>query len=175
MNKIFDHSKARIAAAGVVAAILLILTGLAVKADGLTVWKLALGILISLLLGGSLLIRKEIRFPKWVSALLIPLLPILPLCLTECFTHVPQDLTPAIFFLNYLAYLILCLAGITVFGSTRGGLTFGTLVPMIFGLVNYYVVSFRSSPVVPWDFYSWEQRPAWRTTIIWMSLFGFSL
>ena len=35
MNKIFDHSKARIAAAGVVAAILLILTGLAVKADGL--------------------------------------------------------------------------------------------------------------------------------------------
>ena len=25
---------------------------------------------------------------------------------------------------------------------------------MIFGLVNYYVVSFRSSPVVPWDFYS---------------------
>ncbi len=154
MNKIFDHSKARIAAAGVVAAILLILTGLAVKADGLTVWKLALGILISLLLGGSLLIRKEIRFPKWVSALLIPLLPILTLCLTECFTHVPQDLTPAIFFLNYLAYLILCLAGITVFGSTRGGLTFGTLVPMIFGLVNYYVVSFRSSPVVPWDFYS---------------------
>ena len=97
MNKIFDHSKARIAAAGVVAAILLILTGLAVKADGLTVWKLALGILISLLLGGSLLIRKEIRFPKWVSALLIPLLPILTLCLTECFTHVPQDLTPAIF------------------------------------------------------------------------------
>ena len=37
MNKIFDYSKARIAAAGVVAAILLILTGLAVKADGLTV------------------------------------------------------------------------------------------------------------------------------------------
>ena len=61
MNKIFDYSKARIAAAGDVAAILLILTGLAVKADGLTVWKLALGILISLLLGGSLLIRKEIR------------------------------------------------------------------------------------------------------------------
>ena len=25
---------------------------------------------------------------------------------------------------------------------------------MIFGLVNYYVVSFRSSPIVPWDLYS---------------------
>ena len=154
MNRIFDYSKKRIAAAGVVAAILMILTGMAVKADGLTAWKLALGIFISLLLGGSLLIRKELRFPKWVSALLIPLLPILTLCLTECFTHVPQDLTPSIFFLNYLAYLILCLVGCAVFGSTRSGLTFGTLVPMIFGLVNYYVVSFRSSPIVPWDLYS---------------------
>ena len=34
------------------------------------------------------------------------------------------------------------------------GLTLGTLVPMIFGLANYYVVSFRSSPIVPWDFLS---------------------
>ena len=114
MNRIFDYSKKRIAAAGVVAAILMILTGMAVKADGLTAWKLALGIFISLLLGGSLLIRKELRFPKWVSALLIPLLPVLTLCLTECFTHVPQDLTPPIFFLNYLAYLILCLVGCAV-------------------------------------------------------------
>ena len=77
MNRIFDYSKKRIAAAGVVAAILMILTGMAVKADGLTAWKLALGIFISLLLGGSLLIRKELRFSKWVSALLIPLLPVL--------------------------------------------------------------------------------------------------
>ena len=98
MNKIFDYSKARIAAAGVVAAILLILTGLAVKADGLTVWKLALGILISLLLGGSLLIRKEIRFPKWVSALLIPLLPILTLCLTGMFYPCSPGSDPGNFF-----------------------------------------------------------------------------
>ena len=35
MNRIFDYSKKRIAAAGVVAAILMILTGMAVKADGL--------------------------------------------------------------------------------------------------------------------------------------------
>ena len=74
-----------------------------IRDSGLIVWKLALGIFISLLLGGSFLIRKELRFPKWVSALLIPLLPILTLCLTECFTHVPQDLTAPIFFLNYLA------------------------------------------------------------------------
>ena len=137
MNKIFDYSKTRVAAAGSVAAILLVLTGLAVKADGPSAWKVGLSVLISLLLGGSLLIRKEIRFPKWVSALLIPLLPVLTLCLTECFTHVPQDLTPPIFFLNYLAYLLLCLTGSAAFGSTMGGPTFVTLVPMFFGLVNY--------------------------------------
>ena len=103
MNKIFDHSKARIAAAGVVAAILLILTGLAVKADGLTVWKLALGILISLLLGGSLRSGRRSVFREMGKRFFYPgLLPDPDLCLTECFTHVPQDLTPAIFFLNYL-------------------------------------------------------------------------
>ena len=96
MNKIFDHSKARIAAAGVVAAILLILTGLAVKADGLTVWKLALGILISLCLGGSLLIRKEIRFPKWVRPYPASSDPDpLP---DGMFYPCSCDLTPAIFF-----------------------------------------------------------------------------
>ena len=71
MNKIFDYSKARIAAAGVVAAILLILTGLAVKAD----WSYGLeaGFRHSHqpASGGSLLIRKEIRFLKWGKRLLL--------------------------------------------------------------------------------------------------------
>ncbi|MGN0353674.1 MAG: LTA synthase family protein [Muricoprocola sp.] len=34
------------------------------------------------------------------------------------------------------------------------GYILATLVPMLFGLVNYFVVDFRSSPVVPWDIYS---------------------
>lgn len=29
-----------------------------------------------------------------------------------------------------------------------------TLVPMLFGLTNYFVVSFRGSPIVPWDLLS---------------------
>ena len=61
MNRIFDYSKKRIAAAGVVAAILMILTGMAVKADGLTAWKLALGIFIMLRQAASLL-RETIAF-----------------------------------------------------------------------------------------------------------------
>lgn len=154
MKKWINNSKKRIAAAVIVAAILMILSFLAVKADGLTPWKLALSLFLSLLLGGSLLFKKELRFPKWLSAILMLVLPALALCLTECFTHVPQDLTRPIFFLNYLAYLILFLVGGAVFGSSSAGCTFGTVVPMVFGLVNYYVVSFRSSPVVPWDLYS---------------------
>ena len=66
----------------------------------------------------------------------------------------PWNLTPPIFFLNYLMYLLLVLFGTVLFGSSRWGSIFGTVIPMVFGLVNYYVVSFRSSPVVPWDLYS---------------------
>ena len=92
MNKIFDHSKARIAAAGVVAAILLILTGLAVKADGLDGLEAGFRHSHQPASGRQSSDPEGDPFSETGSALLIPLLPILTLCLTECFTHVPQQI-----------------------------------------------------------------------------------
>lgn len=154
MKNWIDYSKKRIAGAGIVSAILMILSFLAVKADGMDAKKLAVCLALSLFFGASVLLKKEKRFPKWFSALLVVSLPAAALCCTEFFTHVPQDLTGPIFFLNYLVYLILFLVGGAIFGNSAAGCVFGTAIPMIFGLVNYYVVSFRSSPVVPWDLYS---------------------
>lgn len=86
--------------------------------------------------------------------LLLLVLPVLALILLEFYTHVPWDLTPPIFFLNLAFYYLLY--GILTFlsGSARIGYAVAPLLPMLFGLINYYVVDLRSSPIVPWDIYS---------------------
>ncbi len=152
MKKFITDSKMRIAGAGIAAAILMILSVLAVKADGLIPWKLALSLVLALLFGGSILLKGS--FPKWVSSFLFFLLPAAALCCVEFYTHVPWDLTPPIFLLNYLCFLLLFFIGTAIFGNSSRGCVFGTAIPMLCGLINYYVVMFRSSPVVPWDLYS---------------------
>lgn len=152
MKKFITDSKMRIAGAGIAAAILMILSVLAVKADGMIPWKLVLSLVLALLFGGSILLKGS--FSKVISTVLFFLLPAAALCCMEFYTHVPWDLTPPIFLLNYLCFLLLFFIGTAIFGNSRWGCVFGTAVPMIFGLVNYYVVMFRSSPVVPWDLYS---------------------
>ncbi len=91
---------------------------------------------------------------KFLSAVTALLAPPFALCLLESYTHVPQDLTLPIFLLN-LAFFYL-LYGLMIFltGRVSMGCILATLVPMLFGLANYFVVKFRSSPIVPWDFYS---------------------
>lgn len=90
----------------------------------------------------------------WANALLLVLLPALTLCCLEFYTHVPWDLTVPIFLLNLLFYYLLFGICSFVFGSTAIGYAVAPLIPMLFGLINYFVVDFRSSPIVPWDLYS---------------------
>lgn len=99
------------------------------------------------------LLRNKIRSGR-INIILAVLIPIVSLCLVEGFTHVVWDLTLPIFFLNLVGYYLIYLFGIFVFGSVAGGTTFATLFFMCCGFANYCVVSFRSSPIVPWDLYS---------------------
>lgn len=91
---------------------------------------------------------------KSVNGILLLILPILALACLEFYTHVPWDLTVPIFVLNLAFYYLLF--GICTFltGSTAAGYGIAPLFPMVFGLVNYFVVDFRSAPIVPWDLYS---------------------
>lgn len=91
------------------------------------------------------------KIPGAVTALLTPPL---AFCLLECYTHVPQDLTPPLIFLNLLFFYLLYGFFIFLTGRIGAGCILATLIPMLFGLANYFVVKFRSSPMVPWDFYS---------------------
>lgn len=152
MKKLISKSKTRRAAAAVTALVLAILSVSAVWGDGLQGGKLALALFLSVLAG--LLILLDFQFGEKLSLLIYLLLPAGVMCFVEYYTHVPQDLTVPIMALNYLFYLLLYAIWAALLGGTRWGGVFGPVIPMIAGLVNYFVVSFRSSPVVPWDIYS---------------------
>ena len=65
-----------------------------------------------------------------------------------------EDLAPMILGLNLLFFYLLFAVCIFLTGSIKSGMTAGILIPMIFGLANYFVVQFRGNPIVPWDFLS---------------------
>ena len=89
-----------------------------------------------------------------LNGLLMILIPIGTMCLTEFWTHVPQDLKPPIFLANLLIYYLVYLFFSFLWGKFGPGYVCGTVLLGIFGFANYLVVSFRSSPIVPWDLYS---------------------
>ena len=132
--------------------ILVLFSALAAVGEKQVDYLFVLCIFLALLAGFLLLLKGT--FPKAISIILMVLLPFGALCCMEFYTHVPWDLTPPIAILNYLFYLILFLIGFAVFGNAAGGSILMAGFPMLVGLVNYFVVSFRSSPIVPWDLYS---------------------
>ena len=149
---IFSKSKVRIAAAVTVAVILIILTLLAVQEDGLQIGKLYLALLLSVLAG--VCIAVNLKIPEKASTAVLFIMPFPALCCMEFFTHVPWDLTFLITILNYTFFLLLYIFMYCLLGTSRLGSVVATLFPMLAGTLNYFVVSFRSSPIVPWDIYS---------------------
>ena len=113
---------------------------------------ITLGVLLGIAAGAFVLLN--IRFGKILSAMLYLLLPLAVVCALENYTHVITDLAPLILVLNLLFFYVLYGLLTALTGSVRMGFRLATLVPMLFGLTNYFVVSFRGSPIVPWDLLS---------------------
>ncbi len=88
------------------------------------------------------------------NLVLLAVLPVLALICLEFYNYVPWNLTVPIFFLNLAFFYLLFGICTFLFGSTSLGYAIAPLIPMLFGLANYFVVDFRSAPIVPWDFYS---------------------
>ena len=167
------------------ALLMIILEILAVKGDGFQLAKAGLALLLAILAGGF--IAWDFKIPKKLSPIVFLALPAASLCCMEFFTHVPWDLTPLIFFLNYLFYLVLYLIITAVSGNMRWGAMLTPVFPALAGTVNYFVVSFRSSPIVPWDLYSLRTAASvadnytldvsWRLYFVlmgflWLAIFG---
>lgn len=152
MKKLFTESKLRIVIAFAVTIVLIILSFLPVIGTGMSAGQLALLLFLSVAAG--ILIAMRFKFPRPGGVAMLIAIPILALCTMEFYTHVPWDLTFRILILNIFFFYILYAISTFLLGSTRWGFVLATVVPMLFGLVNYFVVKFRGSPIVPWDIFS---------------------
>ena len=92
------------------------------------------------------------RIKNTVTAVLSP---IFTFYLFEFLTHNPFKtmLMPAQI-LNIILFEILMLVLVTVFGRVRTALMVQTAFFLIVGVVNYFVLQFRSAPIMPWDIFS---------------------
>lgn len=83
------------------------------------------------------------------------LIPIINYYLLDLYIHNPfEDTKLKIQFLNIWLFELLMLLFLFLFGSLRASLRLQTLFFMLAGLANYYVLEFRSAPIMPWDIFS---------------------
>ena len=99
------------------------------------------------------------KYPKiiWCLRNLIPmfLFPVANFYLFEWYTHNPwETMKVPIQFLNIYCFELLMMLFLFVFGRLKWSLRLQSIFFMIVGLANYYIISFRSAPIMPWDIYS---------------------
>lgn len=93
----------------------------------------------------------------WAFRNFIPMLlfPIANFYLFEAYIHNPfQDMKIPIQFLNIFLFELLMFLFFVLFGNLKWSLRLQSIFFMIIGLANYYVLDFRSAPIMPWDIYS---------------------
>lgn len=144
-------------------------------------WRKVLGMIISVLLWGVLAVSIIIEGFEWpshmISALLILLImaglfsgfkmnrpvsvivalliPAASFYAIEGYSHLAlTDISGGIQVLNLLVFYLIFAILWSVFGKSSIAVSALSLVMMIIGLINYYVVAFRGTPVVPWDLLS---------------------
>lgn len=152
MKQLFSFEKKRAAAAILATAAMLIVTGLAGAGEGMGEWRIWAALALSL--GGGIFVLLNVSYGRLVSLAAYIFLPAAAFGALENYTHVLTDFDLPIVVLNLLFFYLLYALAAFLFGSVQVGFVAATLVPMLFGLANYYVVNFRSSPIVPWDFLS---------------------
>lgn len=149
MKKYITHKKSRIIGGTAVTAALLGAWGFSVSSAG---FEMPYGIINLLLIFiVSAVIFLDISFKKAAGALISILIP--PLCfyLFEGYSHFGWEIAWQIQILNILFYYLVFAAAAAVLGSVSRASVFLAFASMIIGLINYYTVCFRSSPILPWD------------------------
>ena len=81
--------------------------------------------------------------------------PIITFYLFDLYTHNPLvDMKPKVQVLNIVFYELMAVMLTGLFGRIRAALMVQSGFFMAAGLANYYVLKFRSAPIMPWDIFS---------------------
>ena len=152
MKKWLTKKKGCRVAACILSVVLLVLTVLAFSAEGAGDFCLPLAVLLSLAAGGWLMLK--IRFPRLISILSLLTVPFLAMWMLQWYTCDPWRMYPMMILLNSIFFYLFFWGLAFLAGSFRLGYGLGVVLTLLLGLVNYFVVEFRSSPIVPWDLLS---------------------
>ena len=93
----------------------------------------------------------------WCLRNFIPMLlfPVVNFYLFEFYISNPwENMKVPIQFLNIYLFELLMLLFFFLFGRLKWSLRLQSIFFMVVGLANYYVLSFRSAPIMPWDLFS---------------------
>lgn len=148
----FDIRPKRIATAVFSAGVILAAMALAISEAGVNTPYVACSAALAIL--AAVFVLMDISYGRIISVVIGLVTPVVTLVALENYTHVISDLSLMIIILNLLFFYALYGMMTFLLGSVKRGFLVATLIPMIFGLANYFVVSFRGSPIVPWDFLS---------------------
>lgn len=107
----------------------------------------------------GLLFTFRLKFPGkpgfFVSTVLYALVPCAAFVMVECLNgNAAYDRAPEIIFMNLLAYAVVYLLLLVVFGNYRWSVFVGTALFYAFALACHFVLSFRGTPFVPLDIIS---------------------
>ena len=99
-------------------------------------------------------IKSDIRLRKATGVIFWLLLPPAGFYLLEAYSHNGFDMGGALQLLNIAFFYIFFLILFLLTGKASHSGMIGCLVTMTVGIINYYTVCFRGSPVLPWDMMS---------------------
>lgn len=103
----------------------------------------------------DILIKLKQNRRRIVSFFLLFAVPIIIFYLMEFYTHNPfETMLPGIQCLNIIFFELVMALGLFIFKKGRIALWVEAVIFAIVGLVNYFVLDFRSAPVMPWDILS---------------------
>lgn len=92
---------------------------------------------------------------KVVNITIFLVIPILLFYLMESYEHNAwKEVRPIAQFYNILLFELIAGVLFFVFGSGKIALRIEIVIALLYGLVNHYVMAFRSTPFVPWDIFS---------------------
>lgn len=109
---------------------------------------------IALILATGIILNLNVRLKRASGLLFMLLLPPASFYLLEAYSHNAFDMGGVLQLLNIAFFYIFFLLLFMLTGKANTAGIIGCLFPMIVGIINYYTVIFRGSPVLPWDLLS---------------------
>lgn len=113
---------------------------------------------LALLLGGIFSVklgdREQSTFWKKIQALVLLLTPLCMFLIVETITESLSEIEPAAIVLNIIFYYVIYAVVFVLTNRARFTTIFLTIIFTVYAVAEHYVVTFRTTPIVPYDIFS---------------------